>query len=59
MVNGKQLGAGDYTVKWDGNGPNVEVNILQGKNVVATVPAHMVDLESRSQPGHRAHHRER
>src|SRR5579862_5796657 len=43
-VNGKQLAAGDYTVKWDGNGPDVEINILQGKNVVATVPARMVDL---------------
>ena len=44
-VNGKQLGAGEYTVKWEGAGPNVELNILQGKNVVATVPARMVDLE--------------
>ena len=44
-VNGKQLAAGDYTVKWEGAGPNVELNILQGKNVVATVPARMVDLE--------------
>ncbi len=44
-VNGKQLPAGDYTVKWDGAGPNVELNIMQGKNVVATVPARMIDLE--------------
>jgi hypothetical protein len=44
-VNGKQIGAGAYTVKWDGNGPNVELNILRGKNVVATVPARMVDLD--------------
>jgi len=44
-INGKQLAAGDYTVKWDGAGPNVELNILKGKNVVATVPAHMLDLE--------------
>ena len=44
-VNGKQIGAGDYTVKWEGNGPNVELNILHGKNVVATVPARMVDLD--------------
>ena len=32
-------------MKWDGAGPNVELNIMQGKNVVATVPARMVDLE--------------
>ena len=44
-VNGKELAAGDYNVKWDGNGPNVEVNILRGNNVVATVPARMVDLD--------------
>ena len=44
-VNGKQLPAGDYTVTWDGAGPNVELNIMRGKNVVASVPAHMVDLD--------------
>jgi hypothetical protein len=44
-VNGKQIGAGDYTVKWEGTGPNVELSILRGKNVVATVPARMVDLD--------------
>ena len=44
-VNGKQIAPGDYTVKWDGNGPNVDLNILSGKNVVATVPARMIDLD--------------
>ena len=44
-VNGKQLAAGEYTVKWDGAGPNVELNIMKGKNVVATVPARVVDLD--------------
>jgi len=44
-VNGKPLAAGEYTVKWDGAGPNVELNILKGKNVIATVPARMLDLE--------------
>ncbi|MGH9502481.1 MAG: hypothetical protein ACRD20_06490 [Terriglobales bacterium] len=44
-VNGKQLAAGEYTVKWEGAGPNVELNILRGKDVVATVPARMIDLE--------------
>jgi hypothetical protein len=45
-VSGKQLAAGDYTVKWEGNGPNVELSILQGKTVVATTPARLVDLNS-------------
>ncbi len=44
-INGKQIAPGDYTVKWEGNGPNVELNILRGNSVVATVPARMVDLD--------------
>ncbi len=43
-VAGKQLPAGSYEVKWEGSGPNVELSILKGKNVVAKVPAHLVDL---------------
>lgn len=45
-VNGTQLKAGDYKVQWDGTGPNVEVSILQGKNVVAKTSAKLVDLSS-------------
>jgi hypothetical protein len=44
-VGGAQLAAGDYTVTWDGNGPGVELNILKGKNVIAKVPARLVDLK--------------
>jgi hypothetical protein len=43
-VNGTQLKAGDYKLEWDGNGPNVEVSFIQGKKVLAKVPAHVVDL---------------
>jgi hypothetical protein len=43
-VNGTQLAPGDYKIEWDGAGPNVELSIMQGKKVVAKVPAHMVDL---------------
>jgi hypothetical protein len=45
-VNGTTLKAGDYKVQWDGMGPNVELSIMQGKNVVAKVPAHTVELQS-------------
>ncbi len=45
ILNGKSLAAGEYTVKWEGAGPNVELNIMKGRNVVATVPARMLDLE--------------
>ena len=47
-VAGKQLAAGDYTVKWDGNGPSVQVEIIKGKQVVATVPAQVVTLDHAS-----------
>jgi hypothetical protein len=42
-VNGKALNPGKYTVDWDGSGPNVQVNILQGKQTMATIPAHLTE----------------
>jgi len=43
-VNGTNLKAGDYKLQWDGNGPNVEVSVMQGKKVLAKVPARIVEL---------------
>lgn len=45
-VNGTNLPAGDYSVKWEGTGSNVQLSILKGKKVVATTPARLVDLSS-------------
>jgi hypothetical protein len=45
-INGTTVKPGDYKVQWEGNGPNVEISILQGKNVVAKAPAHVVELQS-------------
>jgi hypothetical protein len=45
LVAGKKLSAGEYTVKWDGSGTSVQVEIMKGKNVVATVPAQVVNLD--------------
>ncbi len=36
QVNGTTLPAGEYTAQWEGSGPTVQVNIMQGKKVVAT-----------------------
>ena len=47
-INGTQLKPGDYKLEWDGNGPAVEVSIMQGKKVIAKVPAHVVSLETPS-----------
>jgi hypothetical protein len=47
-INGTSLKAGEYKLLWDGNGPNVEVSIVQGKKVIAKVPAKVVDLNQSS-----------
>jgi hypothetical protein len=47
-VNGTTLKPGDYKVQWEGTGPNVELSFLQGKNVVAKTPAHVVELQTPS-----------
>jgi hypothetical protein len=47
-VSGKQLPAGDYSVKWDGAGPNVELSILRGSKVVAATPARLIDLNQKT-----------
>ena len=48
-VNGTKLKPGDYKLQWDGSGPNVEVSIMQGKKVLAKVPAKLVDLQAPAQ----------
>jgi hypothetical protein len=47
-VNGKQLKAGDYSVTWDGEGPDVQLSILQGKKVVAQTAAKVVTMNAAS-----------
>jgi hypothetical protein len=43
-VDGKSLPAGDYKFEWSGTGPDVKVNILKGKETVATVSAKVVSV---------------
>jgi hypothetical protein len=45
-VEGKAVSPGDYTVEWTGSGPAVEVNLLRGKQTVATFPAHVTEEPS-------------
>jgi len=49
IINGTKLKPGDYKLQWDGSGPNVEVSIMQGRTVLAKVPAKVVDLNSPAQ----------
>jgi hypothetical protein len=44
-VNGQQLPAGDYKVKWEGTGPDVELSILKNNKVVATATARVIELQ--------------
>ena len=48
-INGTTLKPGDYKLEWEGTGPNVEVTVLHGKNIVAKVPARLVDMTYPSQ----------
>jgi len=52
QVNGTTIPAGDYTAQWEGSGPTVQVNIMQGKKVVATAPAQVVTLDSKASDTH-------
>ena len=45
QVNGTTLPPGDYTAKWEGNGPDVQLSIVRSGKTVATVPAKLVQLE--------------
>ena len=48
QVNNKQIPAGTYELKWEGNGPEVQVQFLKGKKVIATVPAKLQQLPSKA-----------
>lgn len=45
QVGATDLKPGTYTLHWEGNGPDVQVKVLQGKNVVATVPAKLAQAK--------------
>ncbi|MFY9644351.1 MAG: hypothetical protein WAK29_04185 [Terriglobales bacterium] len=44
-VNGQQLAPGEYQVRWDGTGSNVEVSFMKGKKELAKTSAKVVELE--------------
>jgi hypothetical protein len=48
LVAGERLAAGDYTVRWDGTGPNTQFRIVQGAKVVVAAPARIVALDNAS-----------
>jgi hypothetical protein len=42
-IGNQTVKAGDYHVKWDGTGPDVQLNIMKGNKVVASTAAHLVN----------------
>jgi hypothetical protein len=50
IVAGEQLAAGDYSVRWDGTGSNIQFRIMHGAKVVVAAPATIVALDNAS-PG--------
>lgn len=49
-IAGTELAPGDYKVTWQGNGSDVTVSFMDGRKIVATAPARLVN-EPASQPG--------
>lgn len=43
-VSGHQLPPGEYQVKWEGTGPDVQVSILSQGKLVTTASAHLIEL---------------
>ena len=46
QVNGQAVPAGDYQLRWEGTGANVEVSFVQGKKVVTKTSAKVVELKT-------------
>ena len=42
-VEGKLLNPGHYSITWEGSGADVQVTVREGKQVVATFPAHVTE----------------
>lgn len=49
LLSGKQLKAGEYTVKWDANSPTATVNVWKGHKLVATADGQVVDRGTRAE----------
>jgi hypothetical protein len=47
-INGQQLPAGDYQLRWEGTGSNVELSVMQGKKEVAKTSAKVIELKQAS-----------
>ena len=46
--NGTQLAPGNYKVVYSGTGSDVHVNLMRGKNTVASAPAHIEERDTKA-----------
>lgn len=46
IVGSVTLQPGEYTIEWNGPGPDVQVSFSRGKNVIVTVPATVESAEN-------------
>ncbi|HZQ97160.1 MAG TPA: hypothetical protein VFA67_19265 [Candidatus Sulfotelmatobacter sp.] len=53
-VAGKLVAPGEYRVEWEGSGPEVDVKVLRGKNVVARTRGHLRELGQASRNNSRS-----
>ncbi len=44
-INGQQIPAGIYEVRWEGTGSNVELSLMQGRKEIAKTPAKAIQLD--------------
>ena len=47
-VKGQQLAVGEYQLRWDGTGSNVEVSFMKGRKEIAKTSAKLVTLDKAS-----------
>ena len=43
VISGTHIVPGDYTIRWDGAGPNVKVEILEGNKELVSAPAKLIN----------------
>jgi hypothetical protein len=48
QVNGQALAPGEYQLRWEGTGSNVELSFMQGKKQIAKTSAKVIELDKAS-----------
>jgi hypothetical protein len=48
VINGQQLAAGEYQLRWDGSGSTVEVSFMKGKKEMAKTSGKIIPLDKSS-----------